>query len=987
VIALFIIAGAAFPICGMNTRTNPNIDSYFEALDLTGFQGEVRRDLATRIVHATDNSIYQFQPAAVVHVRSAEDVACMLRLGTEEPFRPLSFSARGGGTGTNAQSLTTGIVVDCSKYLNRIHEINPEEGWAEVEPGVILDRLNGVLKPHGLFFAPNVSTSSRATIGGMISTDACGQGSRVYGRTSNHTLALQVVLADGSIHWIQAWDQEQLDRVIATGTRLADGAATVQRVIKEQAELIRARFPPINRFLTGYNLAHVGEFPGTLNLVPLICGSEGTLAMIVRARLRLTPLPKHRQLIVLKYAHFLDALDDAGPLQVYDPVAVETLDEKILERLREDEIFPRIRELLGDDIGKGTGATNFVEFTGDDPKALDAATEKLVRAIDAQSTTHPKVTGTVFTRDPAEIADLWEVRKRGVGLLGNLPGPRKPVAFVEDTAVPPTELANYVRSFRDLLDQHGVEYGMYGHVDAGCLHVRPALDLTDPNDESLVRTISDQVVALVQKHHGIMWGEHGRGLRSEYTPEFFGPELHRELRRIKEAFDPHNRLNPGKIVTPLSCDQEVRPIESPLKGQLDREISSSLRREYEKAFACNGNGACFAESVTSVMCPSYKATRDRVHSPKGRAMVMREWLRQGAPTSGEFAEEVRTAMAGCLACKACVTQCPIHVDVPEFKAQFQEAYFAGNRRPIRDQLVAGFERVAPLVSTFAPMAQILGSSGPARAIMRRIGLVDMPEFSVPNLNSRLSQAGFARLSRRDREKGGPGVILLQDAFTSLFEPRLVIDTCRVIAALGYRVRVHPFFENGKALHIKGYLRRLRKVAARNLPGLLDLQTGGYSLVAIEPSIALTYRDEYVRHGPASARELRVQTLQEWLTTSLPEGPLPGGDRGPDSVTLFPHCMESAGEPHLTQAWKPVFARFGVDLSIEPVGCCGMAGIYGHESEHADISRSIFKQNWEHRLGRSNGGTVLATGFSCRHQSERCTARSVIHPATYLASRI
>ena len=971
----------------MNTRTNSNIDQYFEALDRTRFQGEVRRDLATRIVHATDNSIYQFLPAAVVHVRSAEDVAAMLRLGSEDRFRHLSFSARGGGTGTNAQSLTTGIVVDCSKYLNRIHEINPEEGWVEVEPGVILDRLNSVLKPHGFFFAPNVSTSSRATIGGMISTDACGQVSRVYGRTSNHTLALQLVLADGSTHWIHSWDQPQLGRVIATGTRLAEAATTVRRIATEQADLIRARFPPLNRFLTGYNLAHVSEPGGNLNLVPLICGSEGTLAMIVRAKLRLTSLPKHRQLVVLKYARFLDALDDAGPLLAYDPVAVETLDEKILERLREDEIFPRVRELLGNDIGIGTGATNFVEFTGDDPKALDAATEKLEQAIDDKSAAHPKVTGAVFTRDPIEIADLWEVRKRGVGLLGNLPGHRKPVPFVEDTAVPPAELADYVRSFRDLLDQHGLEYGMYGHVDAGCLHVRPALDLTDPGDESLVRTISDQVVALVQKHHGIMWGEHGRGLRSEYTPEFFGPELHRELRRVKEAFDPHNRLNPGKIVTPLSCDGDVRPIESPLRGQLDREIPVNLRQEYEKAFACNGNGACFAESITSVMCPSYKATRDRVHSPKGRAMVMREWLRQGAPTSGEFAEEVRTAMAGCLACKACVTQCPIHVDVPEFKAQFQEAYYAGNPRPIRDKLIAGFERVTPLASVFAPITRIMGRSGPGQAIMRRIGLVDMPEFSVPNLKTRLSRAGFARLSSTDRERGGPGVVLLQDAFTSLFEPRLVVDTCRVIAALGYRVRVHPFFENGKALHIKGYLARLKKVVARNLPHLLDLQTRGFSLVAIEPSVALTYRDEYVRHGPASAGELGVQTLQEWLATSIPEEPMPGTDQGPDSVTLFPHCMESAGEPHLTQAWKTVVARFGVNLSIETVGCCGMAGIYGHESEHADVSRSIFKQNWEQRLDQSSDGTVLATGFSCRHQSQRCKAMPIIHPVTYLASRI
>ena len=702
------------------TTSPPEIDAFFDALATEGFTGEVRRDLATRVVHATDNSIYQFLPAAVVHVRSAEDVARLLRLGSQERFRGLSFSARGGGTGTNAQSLTEGIVVDCSKYLNRIHTIDPEAGWVEVDPGVILDTLNSALRPLGSFFAPNVSTSSRATLGGMISTDACGQGSRIYGRTSNHTIALQIVLTDGSTHWIQPWDRMALDGVLAGHPSLAGIVRTLEDVVTTQAAEIDRVFPRLNRFMTGYNLAHVRGPDGGLNLVPLICGSEGTLAMVVRARLRLTPLPRFRQVVVLKYARFLDALDDAGPLSIHQPAAVETLDEKILERLREDEIFPRIRELLGEDIGRGTGATNFVEFTGDDAPAIEDAVARLLRALDAPDTPHPKVIGSLRTKNPREIADLWEVRKRGVGLLGNLPGRRKPIAFVEDTAVPPEELAAFVRAFRQLLDRHGLDYGMYGHVDAGCLHVRPALDLVDPADQALVRTISDEVVRLVKTHHGIMWGEHGRGLRSTYTPEFFGAELHRELRRIKETFDPDNRLNPGKIVTPLSRSEAVLPVESPMRGQLDRTIPAGLRKAWEKAFDCNGNGACFTESVSSVMCPSYKATRDRIHSPKGRAMVMREWLRQGLPVKGAFAEEVRVAMAGCLACKACVTQCPIHVDIPDFKARFQEAYFQNNRRTLRDFILSNFERVAGFAAGLAPIARGVGQSSMVQALMRKV---------------------------------------------------------------------------------------------------------------------------------------------------------------------------------------------------------------------------------------------------------------------------
>lgn len=972
----------------VSDRDSSATDLFFATLTDRGFEGEIRRDLATRVVHATDNSIYQFMPAAVVHVRTPEDVALLLQLGSEPAFRHLSFSARGGGTGTNAQSLTTGIVVDCSKHFNRIHSIDTENGWVEVDPGVVLDNLNLALKPHGVFFPPNVSTSSRATIGGMIATDACGQGSRIYGRTSDHTLALQVVLANGSTHWIEPWDAGKQETIGSSRTGLADIVRTVDDVVTRKADAIATVFPKLNRFLTGYNLAHVRTPDGGLNLVPLICGSEGTLAMVVRARLGLTPLPKFRQLVVLKYAGFLDALDDAEPLAAHQPTAVETLDEKILEQLREDEIFARIRGLLGEDVGRGTGATNFVEFTGDDGAEVESAARELILAVNSADKPHPGVIGALCTSDPSEIALLWEVRKRGVGLLGNLPGRRKPIAFVEDTAVPPRELAAFVRSFRDLLDAHGLDYGMYGHVDAGCLHVRPALDLVDPTDEGLVRTISDQVVALVQKHHGIMWGEHGRGLRSEYTPEFFGQELYRELRRVKEVFDPVNRLNPGKIVTPLSSEASVLPLESPLRGQIDREIPAALRQSYEKAFDCNGNGACYTESVSSVMCPSYKATRDRIHAPKGRAMVMREWLRQGLPTSGPFAGEVREAMAGCLACKACVTQCPIHVDIPDFKARFQDAYFRDNRRPLRDTLLAGFEKVAALAGALAPVSRWTSASRPVQALMARMGLVDMPSFSVPSLNTRLRHEGIAQIlpgpARIRPETTRQTIVLLQDAFTSLFEPELVIDACRLIRHLGFEVVVHKFFENGKALHIKGYLDRLSRVVHKNLPNLLSLQEAGYTLVAVEPSVALTYRDEYVAFGPEEAHTLRVHTLQEWLFDALSQKDPPKVATASPRATLLPHCMESAGDPHLTASWPVIFAHFGLKLEIESVGCCGMAGIYGHEAEHAATSRAIYDGQWREKADHhAKTGPVLATGFSCRHQAERCASADLEHPVRFL----
>jgi len=345
-------------------------------------------------------------------------------------------------------------------------------------------------------------------------------------------------------------------------------------------------------------------------------------------------------------------------------------------------------------------------------------------------------------------------------------------------------------------------------------------------------------------------------------------------------------------------------------------------------------------------------------------------------------------MAGCLACKACATQCPIHVDIPDFKARFQDAFFRQNRRPLRDTLLAGFEKVAGLAGAMAPVSRWTSQSRPVQALMAKLGLVDMPEFSVPSLNSRLHHEGIALVNCRSSTTppSAPGrtVILLQDAFTSLFEPELVVDTCRLIRHLGYEVRVHSFFENGKALHIKGYLDRLRRVIRRNLPNLMALQETGYTLVAIEPSVALTYRDEYVAFGPEDARDLKVNTLQEWLLGAVPERKPIHPTAPVTKATLLPHCMESTGDPLLTTSWPVIFSRFGLELKVEAVGCCGMAGIYGHEIEHAETSRAIFDRQWRSRVENiESGNVVLATGFSCRHQAERCASTPIEHPVRFL----
>ncbi len=443
------------------------------------------------------------------------------------------------------------------------------------------------------------------------------------------------------------------------------------------------------------------------------------------------------------------------------------------------------------------------------------------------------------------------MRKKGVGLLGNTKGERKPLPFVEDTAVPPENLADYIREFRTLLESYGLDYAMFGHVDVGCLHVRPALDLKNPEEESWIRELSDKVVELVKKYDGVMWGEHGRGFRSEYTAEFFGEELHQDLRRIKEAFDPNNRLNPGKIVTPLSHDDKVVTIEGPLRGHKDRQIAPVLLKEYESAINCNGNGACFDYSPENVMCPSSRITRDRLHSPQGRAGMMREWLRllsvnQQSGVSGkkplgflynflnkiqnswrkkhgesDFSHEVYESMAGCLACKACATQCPVHVDVPEFRSKFLDLYHGRYLRPLKDYLVGSTESFGRLFSQMPLLTNALLSWSLSRMLLKNlIGLRDLPIYSPESVRRLLQKAeapafDVDELILRTPEELEQSVILLQDAFTSFYESQVVMDFYELLKQLDYTVYVAPFSPNGKPLHVKGFLKQFRKVVVKN----------------------------------------------------------------------------------------------------------------------------------------------------------------------------
>ncbi len=1016
---------------------------YLQELRKTRFSGEIRTDYGTRLVTATDNSIYQILPRAVVFPRSAEDISQLFNLAQEARFRGLNFTARGGGTGTNGQALSPGIIIDCSKHMNRILEVDLQERWVRVQPGVVLDQLNDHLKQFGLFFAPNLSPSNRATLGGMISTDACGKGSRIYGRTSNHILELSIVFQDGTTWQTQEIGLERLSELKKQDNIVGRVHRVVDTIVTEKAEMIEKQFPKLSRFLTGYNLA--GVYSGKskrFNLNNLLAGSEGTLVTLSEARLKLTPIPKFKHLLVIKYQSFHDALQAARSLLDYEPAAIETIDEKILELAKGDAIYHHVRDFIVDEEGAVTRAINLVEFSGNDAGELERRVSRLCQTISpsfrGRGAPSGQATGYYATRDAEEMNHLWDLRKKGAGLLGNTQGNRRPLPFVEDTAVPPENLAAYIAEFTALLDKHGLEYGMYGHVDVGCLHVRPALDMKELEDEALIRSLSDRVVKLVRKYGGIMWAEHGQGFRSEYSPLFFGKELYQDLRRIKEAFDPGNKLNPGKIVTPFSLPDRVLPLEAPLRGHFDRQIPQSLRSEYDAALHCNGNGICFNYDPHHVMCPSSKVTRDRIHSPKGRAGMLREWLRLLAhmrKNSGDrahgvveskdsikktdevthffrklrntlalrrgeydFSHEVYEAMAGCLACKACAVQCPIHVDVPQFRSRFLELYHTRYLRPLRDYMVAGIERMTPLQAHVARLNNELMRWYPVRMVLEKvIGLCDVPRIDPTPLNKGLRQrhappfdyAKLARLTAGEKERS---VILLQDVFTTYYEPSLVLDIYDLLRMLDYVVYVPPFRVNGKPMHVKGFLPAFRKLAKKNSAYLEKLTRLGIAIVGIEPSMVLTYRDEYPKILDQEKTLYRVQLLQEWLTSQVPRIrellPRPRKSHstgGASTYRLFGHCHEKTAEFDSQKQWQRIYQAFGLQLEIPALGCCGMCGTYGHEVEHYAESKGIYRMSWGKYIptDEENRRFSLVTGYSCRTQVKRFDDFKPLHPAQAL----
>lgn len=957
----------------------------------SGFSGDIHSDKANLVLNSTDNSIYEILPQAVIQPKNIEDLKLLTKIANQAKFIDLTFTPRGGGTGTNGQSLTNGIIVDTSRYMTTISDLSITDKTIRVEPGVVLSELNRYLKPHNLMFAPNISTADRATIGGMIATDAAGKGSLIYGKTSDHIKSINTVLINGENHefteinlatyaYSNITNQSTID---STNNEAREGNnffATIHTKIKNlldpvQDEIARV-FPDLKRPLSGYNLRQCLT-NDTLDITRLIAGSEGTLCFIAGATLKLVDIPKYKSLVVVHYDSFLESLADARFLIDYVPMAIEAVDDKVQKSAESLPNWPEIAKLLN--VEGRPSISNFVEFAENDENTLKEKVAKLAHELTTRNSRFAVINSL------ADINKLWGVRSLAVGLAANVKGLRKPIAFVEDAIVPPHNLHAFVKDLEIYLDSLDLNYAMYGHVDVGCIHVRPALNMQDAKDKSLIRPITMKTLELTDKYQGLLWGEHGKGVRGEFVKHTFGDILYQVIVEIKALFDPNNRLNPGKLVNSDGDMAKISKIDGlPLRGDLDKVVNSNIQDEYLSAFLCNGNGSCFNREASNVMCPSYKVTNNRLHSPKGRATLVKEWLRNIAnkdiAAEKSMAEEVLATMKECLGCKSCSGKCPVKVSIPDLKTKFLDQYHKKyKKRTIQEFATGHLEHVLNIARHMPKLWNFMVKN----KLMPNFGMIDVPMFSSnKTFKKELANRNITIYKNPESlHAATKPIVIIADVFSSLLDQSVLFASVKVLKKLGYTPYVLEPRVSGKALLVGGFLDKFKSNADVWHAILNPIFALNTPVVGLENSITLIFRDEFSKF--AKPLNGKVETLAEILARSSIEKHNNLNIAESSVFTLLPHCTEQALQAIDARHWETIFKSFNLSLASMAIGCCGMAGTYGHEAEHFDNSKKLFEMHWQPTLNNQNS-EYLATGYSCRSQTKRLNNMRLKHPIEILA---
>ena len=931
--------------------------------------GEVRFDPASRFLYSTDASIYEIEPIGAVIPRNSDDILQTVEIAAEfgAPVLP-----RGGGTSLAGQTVGHAVIIDHSKYLNRVLEVNTEEGWAWVEPGVVQEQFNKYLHPMGFLFGPDTSTASRATIGGMIGNNSAGSHSIIYGKTIDHILEVDVVLASGERRIFKEMDFDHARRMGGLDGRIAD-------IVDTNRSEIDRRFPRLMRRVTGYNL---DEFVrnGKFNLAKLIVGSEGTLAVVNRAKVRIEPQPKAKALMAVHFKDIVESIEATQAILPLDPSAVELIDDVILNLARGSLEFSR-------QIGFIEGnpeAILLVEFYGREPKQLEARLDQLESILrrDGLGYAYPR------SLDPAGQAAIWKVRKAGLGLLLGMKGERKPIAFVEDCAVEPHRLPEFFKRFRSVVNKYETSAGYYGHASVGCLHIRPLINTKLGSEIRKMKDMTNEIADLVMEFDGSMSGEHGDGLaRSHLNKKLFGPQIYRALQNVKYAFDPLNRMNPGKIVDAPEMDENLRFGEEYETIQVDTHYDFTKEGGFATAIElCNGNGAC-RKMGEGTMCPSYMVTREEEHSTRGRADLMRAVL-SGKMDERELSGQIlHEALDLCLECKACKAECPSNVDMAKLKYEFLAQHNDENGTPLRSTLFGHIHRLSHAASLWPGAANQIVRNPTFRGLMDRFIGIDQRR-QLPMFADETFEAWFSKRPprRADNNTSTGKVVLFHDTFMNFNHPEIGKAATQLLEAAGYEVRLADRVCCGRPMISKGMAETARSYASHNVEELLGWVEQGYTVVGCEPSCILTFRDEYadLLEGEAVGKVGKAcLLLDEFIDRETREGRWRiqfGAIR--KKALLHTHCHQKAlvGSTHLHTMLSAAY-----DVSEIDSGCCGMAGSFGYEKEHYDVSLQVGQRRLLPAVENDNDSVVITPGVSCRQQIFDTTGRQALHPAEALVA--
>jgi len=950
------------------------------------FEGDVYTDDLSRVVYATDGSVYREKPLAVVVPKTKEDVRLIIKFASENGT---SIIPRAAGTSLAGQVVGSGIIVDVSKYMNKILEVNKEERWVRVQPGVVLDELNLHLKQYGLLFGPETATSSRCNLGGMFGNNSCGAHSILYGSTRDHVLEASVVLSGCTETVFKPLSKEELNAK-CIGSSLENSIyKNIDALLsdkKNQQEIID-EYPSqeINRRNNGYAIDQLllcdayGMSGEKFNMCKLLAGSEGTLAFTTELKLNLVPLPPKCIGVIPVHVKTLEEAFKGNLIALkYKPGAVELIDSKILEYAKVNPEQQKNRFFIKDE----PAALLVVEFTretGEEIKQIATALEKEMRT--AGFGYH----FPLLLND--DVAKVWSLRKAGLGLLGNIPGDKRTEQFIEDTCVRPVDLPEFMKEFREILAKNNLDSAYYAHIGTGELHLTPMMNLKDSFEVKLFYTVTKEIAHLVKKYRGSLSGEHGDGrLRGEFIPIVIGEHNYQLCKEVKKIWDPENIFNPGKVV-------DTAPMNTNLRYEIDkqqREIStiydfSSTKGILRAAEKCNGSADCRkSDLIGGTMCPSYRATRDEKNTTRARANTLREFLTRSTKTNPFDHKEIYEVMDLCLSCKACKSECPTGVDVAKLKSEFLQHYYDANGIPLRSRLIAYLPKINSLISSFYGIVNVFLK---AKITASAIGFTT--KRSIPLLSKTTFIKWYKENKKKYNNQNFPNgrVLLFVDEFTNYNEYELGVKAFLLLTKLGYEVVVPKHVESGRTFISKGLMRSAKKIANQNIELLKDYVSDETPLVGIEVSAILSFRDEYLDlaepNNKTEAERIAKSTymLEEFIAAEFLKGRIDANlfNEEKKEIKLHGHCQQKA-----IASTKATIEALSIPKNYRvqeiPSGCCGMAGSFGYEKEHYDLSMKVGELVLFPAVRKENEDTLIcAPGTSCRHQIKDGTERTAFHP--------